>query len=291
MDLVRTAMVESILRTAAARPDLDGEAVAALAAALARGLAQVQETWPDAPSPEHGFAEYVAARITGAGELCIADLFLAWWAQQSEAGVAALELAYASQIDRVFARFSDLSRAELVQALRIKLFVSSHGTPKLAEYTGRGPLGGWLRVVASRTCLDLVRARNRLATEDGDDALLALATVPLDVVRALDRERMHGAVRTAFREAIASLGDRPRTFLRLATNQGLTLEHIAAMYRVGRATVARDLAKARAHLREQTRAYLAARFELTAAEIDSVICALDSELGSSLARVLDVEQR
>jgi RNA polymerase sigma-70 factor, ECF subfamily len=273
------AAIEAAVRLASAT------ARAALVAAIEHGLDEAREAWPAGPEPDAELGAYLAERLEGDAPPHVADLYLAWWAQRDSDGAAAFEARYGRDIERVVQRFPRLDADELRQLLRVKLFV---GPSKLAEYTGRGALHSWLRVVASRTFVDAARAaaRDLPLREDVDDPLLAIADGAFDVPRALDRHVLRDAIRRAFARAVAALRERERTFLRLCTNEGLTLEQVAAAYHVGRATVARDLASARAHLREQTRRELEAILELAPTELDSVIRGLDSNLELSLARVL-----
>ena len=60
---------------------------------------------------------------------------------------------YVAQIDRNPSFVDDVR-----QNLREKLFVAEVGaSPKIAEYTGRGPLGAWLRISSVRIALNLRR--------------------------------------------------------------------------------------------------------------------------------------
>ncbi len=48
--------------------------------------------------------------------------------------------------------------SDVQSELTRQLLVGDDGTPKLAEYAGRGSLEGWVRLAASRLAQDLVRA-------------------------------------------------------------------------------------------------------------------------------------
>jgi RNA polymerase sigma-70 factor len=268
----------------------------ALAVRVGAGLEALTEAWPDGPPPGAPFA-YVAERIARQDKLASAlprlrvdDLYLAWWACTDDAGISAFEAAYASDLSRLVQRFHRLSGEELRQALRIKLFVGS-GTapPQLHKYSGFGFLQNWLKVTAARSFLDAARSeRGRRIEAELDDDLLEVAVIggSEDPRARHESAQVNAAVKRAFAAAVAGLVPRERTFLRHAMVDHLTLEQIAATYKVHRTTVARTLASARARLLEQTRAKVIAELGISLESIDSAIQALDSKIDLSLSRVL-----
>ena len=300
-------MLDPLIRTALAElPAPEGTAIEAdLRAALAAGLAAAAARWPDAPPADASFAQLLAGKLARQPRLAatlprlrIDDLFLVWWAlRDPDRGIPALWAAYTEDLERLVARFHRLDREELLQALRVKLFVAGEtAPPRLSTYSGFGFLQNWLRVLATRTFLDAARELTRRRTtgleeagHDEDAPLLALVVEPTRAIGARDRERVHAAIRQAFATSVAALLPRERTFLRLATVNGLTLEQIAATYQVGRATVARALAAGRARLREDTRRGMIAALGISVDELDSVIRDLDTQLELSLARVLAMQ--
>ncbi|MBK7536388.1 MAG: sigma-70 family RNA polymerase sigma factor [Myxococcales bacterium] len=286
---------------AAQVPDLS----ARLRDALAQGLVAARARWPHAPAADPSFAHLLGAKLADCPELAqalprlrVEDLFLAWWAQRDAVhGVAALWAAYAPDVQALLARFHGLEREELEQTLRVKLFVDSETAPaRLGSYSGFGFLQNWLRVLATRTFLDVARTQRRQraltldaefdAALDEEAPMLALITAPAASVGALDKRRVHQAIRAAFAQAVAALPPRQRTFLRLTTVDGLTLEQVAATYQVSRATVGRALTAGRAHLRAVTREVMMQELGVAASELDSVIRELETQLDLSLARVL-----
>jgi RNA polymerase sigma-70 factor, ECF subfamily len=67
---------------------------------------------------------------------------------------------------------------ELQQMLREKLFLPrAELPPKIAEYSGRGDLRNWVRVVISRTLVDLARGRREVPVQD--EVMVDLAAGPL----------------------------------------------------------------------------------------------------------------
>jgi len=166
---------------------------------------------------------------------------------------------------------------EVKQRLREKLFVGPK--PKIAEYEGRGPLGGWLRVAAVRVALDLKRAARRDPHALGEVPVDTSGPDPeLDLIKAHYRRELAEAFQTTLRE----LPDEERTVLRLHAIDGCTIDEIAALYDVHRATAARWIEKARERLLDETRRLLAERLGLPPAEVDSVLLLLRSRVELSL---------
>jgi RNA polymerase sigma-70 factor (ECF subfamily) len=172
---------------------------------------------------------------------------------------------------------------ELCQHLRDKLFVPSAGTPgKIAAYAGRGPLGGWLRVVAVRAALDLKRAQG--AQPSGAEVPLDAAgpDPELDLIKAHYRRELADA----FAATLRALPPEERTVLRLHALEGCTIDELAALYGVHRATAARWIEGARERLLEETRRLLGERLGLPASEVDSVLGLLRSRVELSLQPLL-----
>lgn len=175
---------------------------------------------------------------------------------------------------------------EVKQTLRERLLVSTGGRPpKLAEYTGQGPLVKWLRAVCVGTALNLRRGEHREQPVD-EVAELEQRAAPehleLDFMKARD-----GAVfKAAFAEAFASLSAEARNVLRLSVLDGLSIDQLGTLYGVHRATAARWLSRAKEQLAERTRDLAAERLRLEQPELDSLIRVIRSQLDVSLNRLL-----
>jgi RNA polymerase sigma-70 factor (ECF subfamily) len=178
---------------------------------------------------------------------------------------------------------------DALQVVRTKLFVgdgSRDGTPKIADYRGRGSLAGWVRVVAVRTALTLRRgARRAERREANDDALL-------DVPGALDVEldhlktRYRGELQAALRRALSSLTARERNLLRMHFIEGLSVDDLGALHRVHRATAARWIVSIRERLFDAIREDLTHRLGIDRSEFDSLVALVRSQLDVSLHRFL-----
>lgn len=170
---------------------------------------------------------------------------------------------------------------EVVQQTRVKLLTGD--PPPLVGYVGHGNLRGLVQVVATRFALDHLRAAGRLAPDDGTADLAAIDDDPeLAYLKAHYRD----AWKAAFTAAALALEPRDRNLLRLHHLSGVTLDALAAMYAVHRATAVRWLADARAKLLSGTRTRLASDLSVSDAELDSIIALIDSRLDASVARLL-----
>lgn len=146
---------------------------------------------------------------------------------------------------------------ELRQMTRAKLLVAEAGrAPRIAEYTGRGTLRGWTRVVTTRTALNALRDQKREVPLE--EALLdQRATDTCDPELACLRERFGVALDRALEHAMQSLTADERVLLRQRFVDGLTSEQLARFHRKHRITMIRRLNGILRTLRARTEALLA----------------------------------
>jgi len=266
---------------------------------IASEYAAARARWPEAKVSEAAFAdalgERVAAQKDPAGALArlrVDDLLLALWCASGDArAIAAFERVHARDFDAVLARFRRLAvpADELRQALRIKLFVGSDArAPRIGDYSGFGFLQNWLRVTALRALVDIARSERARQLEEllVDDELIGVAAPGSDLRSGVSRAELGRAIKTAFAHAVTGLSPRQRNFLRHAHVDRLTLDQIAALYGIHRATVARALAQAREELIAATRRELGAALGLPDDQLDSIVRGADSRIELSLSRVL-----
>jgi RNA polymerase sigma-70 factor (ECF subfamily) len=175
----------------------------------------------------------------------------------------------------------DRSRIDdVLQRLRVELFVGeSDEPPRIAQYRGRGDLVGWLRVTAARIAL---RAEKRSRSDSFDDDLAArLPDTQDNAELELLRTKYAGPFREAFREAIEALSTRERTLLRQHHGDGLSIDALAPIHGVHRATVARWIVGAERAVLERTRSRLRSLLAASPTECESVMRVLAGELSMS----------
>jgi RNA polymerase sigma-70 factor (ECF subfamily) len=169
---------------------------------------------------------------------------------------------------------------EIAQRMAEKLWLgrSSGSEPVLATYTGEAPLSAWLRVIAYREGVELLRAR-----ELPDEAIVDRVVATAEPELAMLRTAYLVAFKRCFKAAFARLSLHDRDLVRRHHLDGLSLEELAKLYGTHRATVARWLAKVRERLVTETRAAL--RDELSAnTDLDDVLAMIASRLEASLSR-------
>lgn len=222
------------------------------------------------------------------GDERAADLSLALGCVRGEPeALREFEATVLSRVPQFLARL-DASPAlcdDVAQELRAELLIAAPGKPPgLAGYRGRGDLAAWVRVVAIRTALRLKKAERRAPADDGDP-LFGKGDPELDYLKL----RYRGACEEAFRGALATLTSRERLYLRLHYVEGLSLDRMASLYRVHRATIARRLAAHREKLHQQTRARLREALKVRDSELESLLGLWRSQLALSLRGALAAE--
>jgi RNA polymerase sigma-70 factor (ECF subfamily) len=219
----------------------------------------------------------------GLAKLHVADLYLAYaCAQGDETAWRELDRHHLSRIGEFVGRIdaSPTFADDVRQRLGAKLITGSDGPGKLALYTGRGPLGAWLRVAAIREAQNGKRRGKK--TVDADQ--VALADRADDPELNLLKQRFAKEFSEAFKSVLVTLSADERNVLRLHYLDGLTLEEVGKTYRVSRATAARWISSARETIIERTQAALGARLGANAPNAVSMLDLVKSQLDLSLAR-------
>ncbi len=272
-------------------PELDPRE---LATKLSAFLARAREAWPGLEQDDSEFIAHAAALASGHQEPLRwleqarpEDLWLAFaCCRGSEVAITTFEREFAEDLRRAVGRFGKTpdQREDLMQTLRTKLFVGTpERGPKVSTYAGIGYLQNWLRVTATRTFVDLTRAKKTPeANTPLDVALASGGDAELDFLK----QRYRAAFKTAFAEATAALEPAERNLLRRRL-QGLGVDQLAALEGVHRSTAARRLAKARHSLLHHTRTKLSGQLAVDASELDSVMGLFQSRLDLSLERLLE----
>ena len=181
-------------------------------------------------------------------------------------------------------------RADVLQSMRRRLLLSEEGRrPKLLEYNASGDLRAWLRVVAVRDALRVRRKAGRevRVSDHDDERLFDRGGIAVEAeagnLKALHRDLVYNA----FKEAVTRLEARDRTLLRLHYLDEVSLDALAALHRVHRATVARWLARARESLLLATRAVLEGQGSVQPDECDSLVRFVMSRFGGSFVKAFD----
>jgi RNA polymerase sigma-70 factor, ECF subfamily len=225
------------------------------------------------------FAAYVEARrpaeLSQSDQLatwCLDDLYLACAClARDAAAITAFEREVMAVLDVALASYRPDIADETRQRLRASLLVDrgGHG-PLLASYSGRGALRRWIRVIAAREAMKLVRGDAANVGVD-DDAMFDALAPPNDPALSAVKRDAAVAFRAALVDALHALPRRDRVLLRLHLFDGLTIDELAPLHRVHRATCARWIASAKQKVLDRTRRRLMHDLRLDAADVDSLI--------------------
>jgi RNA polymerase sigma-70 factor, ECF subfamily len=123
---------------------------------------------------------------------------------------------------------------------------------KLASYTGRGSLEGWLRTVLAQEYVNRYRRTKRLVSldEEAEEGIQFRAPDPEPALTA-DVRLSHDRLTEATDEALAAVSSEDRMVLGAYYLDGRTLAEIARMLGVHESTISRKLDKLAKALRKQ----------------------------------------
>ncbi|MFM8394006.1 MAG: sigma-70 family RNA polymerase sigma factor [Acidobacteriota bacterium] len=149
---------------------------------------------------------------------------------------------------------------------------------KLAHYSGRGSLGGWLRAVVYQCFIDRKRVTarfeqveeveefDRLARASSVNGRVGLSNPPPRPDQIED-QRLREMAETALARAFSKIDARDRLLLNYYYFDDLKLREIAQLMGVHEATISRWVAKAEKDVRRQTEEILQRDFGLRRAQI------------------------
>ena len=263
---------------------------------LEREVARALEAWPGIAVTAGDLAAAIA-RLAGGTDVAAAvtglrldELVLAQACARADArALAHFETGYLSKVRGFLARHAAREADDEVrQLLRERLLLPRpDGPPRIADYSGRGSLSGWLRVAALRVASNLRRGERPTQELDDADGQQALAHAAPELV--LLEQRFAVPFRAALRDAFLGLDPEERTVLKLHFWDGLTVEQLGPILGVSRATAGRRLIAARRALEAVTIDLLGDRTQAPPSELRSALRVLVSRLDVSLRTLIDDE--
>ncbi|HEX8705989.1 MAG TPA: sigma factor-like helix-turn-helix DNA-binding protein [Myxococcaceae bacterium] len=263
-------------------------------------LDAARQAWPGVSVAPAAFLDWLVERLTassadssGAEGLKTGDLYLVFACVQGD-GVAlrSFEQHYMPEVDAslVRLRLTASQRDELRQLLRQKLLVAEDGAePRIATYGGRGDLRRWVRAVATREGLVLLR-KGKPEVEVEQEFFESFPAAAEDLELRHARREYQVEFKRAFEEALASLTPEDRNLIRRHFIDGLTTPQLAALHGTHRVTMFRRLKQACETLVERTRTRLLERLPMTDTELVSLNRLIRSQLDVSLERLLPPEK-
>lgn len=217
-------------------------------------------------------------------------------ARLDHAGIAFAD-ACADGDTRAVAAFHRVHRSDIEKAIRrarvpehlvddIRQIVLAKLLPpgrKLARYAGRGALLNWIRAVSVREAISVLRSVHEPVDDvDAVADVAAQSNLELSFLKASYREQFRGALRASF----AELDPEDRAVLRYRFLDGLTLEQLATVLGVHRATGARWLARLREDLFRGIRARLCDELGVAREEFDAMVALVRSNLEITMGGLL-----
>ena len=172
---------------------------------------------------------------------------------------------------------------------------------KLAYYSGRGSLAGWLRAVVSQLAVDEYRKQSRfvqveenrefenLAEESSNNSdnhnVVHHADNPEDL---LTNEQTSRDVSLALKEAVAALDAEDRLVMKLYYFDDLRLKEIAAMFGYHEATASRKLVRIQSDIRKLVEKKLRTKHGWSESEVKRYLSETASKLGISVEKLFAV---
>jgi len=276
-----------------ARPDAAPDR-AALTTYLDEALRAAAEAWPDLAPPSTSLVSSVVARIDPTESVLatlrtmhLPDLHLAHLLAASDP--RALALLDQDLLPDVIATLNSLDPStakDVAQEVRSLVLVGEPGRPpRIVQFSGRGRLAGWLKVVATRVAIRVGKRSGRETPTD--DERLAEIPTPGDAPELhMLRQKYGSAFREAFIDAVTALPIRERNLLRQSVIDGLSIDDLGRLYGAHRATAARWLQDARRELLAATRERMILRVGIPADECDSIMRLVQSQMDVTLRRLL-----
>ena len=197
-----------------------------------------------------------------------------------EAAISALEvMVEQAGLHLVRFRLTADESDEVLQRLRVRLLVGGEkGRPALGNYAGEGALGAFVRVVAVRITLNFLareRPNNELQLEAVPEFVLGVGCDP--AIEAL-KASCCGTVEKAIADGWGALGPEQMLLLQHYLLDALTIDDLAGLYDVHRATAARRIVSAKDRWVQNTREILKTSLTLTSTEVDSLLHLVESQV-------------
>lgn len=253
--------------------------------------------WPEVQLPAEQFVYFLARHLPlegnqaeGVSTLRGDELYLVCaYGRGDAAAYKVFETQYMSKVRQALLRLSTPPQiiSDIEQELRHRL-IEMHDPAVLRRgYTGRSSLAGWLCLSAIRSAR--LRSKRGQREQPFDRAVLAAMpylgrTAESDLLTQHYKEHFQAA----FTHAIAALTARERNLLRYHFLMNLSIDQIARIYCVHRATAARWIGRAQERLAGLTRRQFLARVHESPEGLAGIISLIQSQLSVNLAHLLEV---
>lgn len=192
----------------------------------------------------------------------------------------------------------DLASSIWAELYGLRTDADGNKKSKLAYYSGRGSLAGWLRAVVSQLAVDQFRKQSKfvqieedrefenLANEASEHAGNGLVSHSDNPELMLSNKRTSDDVTSALRDSIASLETEDRLILKMYYFDDLKLKDIAATFGYHEATASRKLVRVQTEIRKGVERSLREQHGWTDGEVKRHLSETAAGLGISFETML-----
>lgn len=192
----------------------------------------------------------------------------------------------------------DLTQSIWAELHGLRLREDGRPASKLAYYSGRGSLAGWLRAVVSQLAVDQHRKQarlvqteddadfDRIASETSDDKAAGTPSSSPNPENALASKRARQEMERALASAIQAMDDEDRLLVKLYYFDNLRLREAGAVLGVHEATASRRLTRVHAELRDRVEKILTSKHGWSTSETKSAFAEVALHLETDLEPLL-----
>ena len=196
----------------------------------------------------------------------------------------------------------DLAQSIWAELYGLRVRADGKPTSKLAYYSGRGSLAGWLRAVVGQLAVDQHRKQSRLVqteedadldrlaqnVDDGNEQLLSVGAV--DPEQSLANKFAGAEMQKALARSFKELSDEDRLLVKLYYFDGLRLREAGAILGVHEATASRRLTRIHSDLRNFVERILISEKGWTKSETERSFAELAVHLDGDLEGLISVDE-
>ena len=197
----------------------------------------------------------------------------------------------------------DLAQSIWAELYGLRVRADGKPTSKLAYYSGRGSLAGWLRAVVGQLAVDQHRKQSRLVqteddadldrlaqhVDDGNEQLLSVGAVNPE--QSLANKFAGAEMQKALARSFKELSDEDRLLVKLYYFDGLRLREAGAILGVHEATASRRLTRIHSDLRNFVERILISEKGWTKSETDRSFAELAVHLDGDLEGLISVDEQ
>lgn len=193
----------------------------------------------------------------------------------------------------------DLSQSIWAELYGLRNRKDGKSSSKLAYYSGRGSLAGWLRAVVAQLAVDTYRKQSRLVQADEDVDLdrlareapmaelqTAVAATGQNPEQVISNKFAEADMQSALQTAIKELSTEDRLLVKLYYFDNLRLHEAGKVLGVHEATASRRLTKAHGELRKRVGEILMSELGWTKAETERSFSEVAQHLDTDLEGLL-----